>query len=234
MPTQLILAGGGIKSAVAAACCIKPDCSAVFLHVDYGQPSAIAEHRSLIALIPMFPRAILMKLPLSGLETLDRAVVRHDRPGVVHSPETGASAKPPAPLQPNPGLIPLLVSAAVYTAIKVGAGSIISGLSHVAPTEHLGLANGGGDSLRESLYALRVAGEALSPRGRPMTIETPLLDIAYPQIIKLAQRLQVPLQYTWSCAATQSTPCGTCPQCRLREAAFTEALELDPLLATAR
>jgi 7-cyano-7-deazaguanine synthase in queuosine biosynthesis len=171
-----------------------------------------------------------MKLPISGLETLERTTVQHAKPGVVHSPEPAKPAKASAPLQPNAGLIPLLISAATYTAIRCGASSIISGFSHIAPADHLGLAaDQSRDPLRESLYALRVAAEALSTKNRPLAIEAPLLDIAYPQIIKLAKRLDVPLEYTWSCTAAGPEPCGRCPQCRFREASFTEALELDPV-----
>jgi 7-cyano-7-deazaguanine synthase in queuosine biosynthesis len=231
MASQLVLSGGGIKSAVAAACCAKADRPPVFLHVDYGQPSAVSEHRALVALIPFFSQASLLKLPMAGLETLDRMSVQHARAGVVHSP-AGAAPKPSNPLQPNPGLVPLLMSAALYTAFRVGADSIVTGFSHVAPTDHLGLpATDGRDTLREALYAFRVAAESLAPEARPLTIETPLLNIAYPQIVKLADRLQVPLEHTWSCSAPGPAPCSRCRRCQLRETAFAEAVQLDPLLA---
>lgn len=229
MPSQLVLAGGGIKSAVAAACAAKPDQQMVFLHLDYGQPSALAEHRALVALIPAFPQASLIRLPLGGLESLDRTTIKHAKPGVVDSPAL-QQPRQVQPLQPNPALIPLLISAATYAAVRLGASHVVTGFSHLCSTDHLGLpADKDRDSLRETLYALRVSAEALSPRTRPLGIQAPLLDIAYPQIIKLAKRLEVPVEYTWTCTAAGPSPCGKCPQCQIRESAFVEALELDPV-----
>ncbi len=62
------------------------------------------------------------------------------------------------------------------------------------------------------------------PRGaRAIRVETPLIHLTKPQIVRLAQRLKVPTQLTWSCYQGGRRPCGVCDSCRLRARGFQEA-----------
>jgi 7-cyano-7-deazaguanine synthase len=70
--------------------------------------------------------------------------------------------------------------------------------------------------------------------GQPIHIQTPLIDLNKPDIIRLGNRLRVPWQLTWSCYSDgqhQSPPiaCGVCDSCLLRLAAFRELQLTDPL-----
>jgi 7-cyano-7-deazaguanine synthase len=58
---------------------------------------------------------------------------------------------------------------------------------------------------------------------RKIKIETPLIRKTKAQIIRLAVRLGVPLELTWSCYQGGSVPCGRCDSCYYRAKGFKEA-----------
>jgi len=59
-------------------------------------------------------------------------------------------------------------------------------------------------------------------------IETPLIRKTKAQIIRLAVRLGVPLESTWSCYQGGRVPCGRCDSCYYRMKGFKEAGIQDP------
>ena len=59
--------------------------------------------------------------------------------------------------------------------------------------------------------------------GRRIAIKTPLIRKSKAQIVRLAKRLGVPFQWTWSCYAGGSRPCGVCDSCLLRSKGFRQA-----------
>ncbi len=65
--------------------------------------------------------------------------------------------------------------------------------------------------------------------GAGMKIEAPLLKKSKKEIIKLAERLKVPLELTWSCYKGGKRPCGLCDSCVLRAKGFKQAKICDPL-----
>ena len=67
-------------------------------------------------------------------------------------------------------------------------------------------------------------------QGRAISIYTPLLRLNKAQIIRLALRLKVPLELTWSCYNGGSKPCGYCDACLLRQRGFEKLGISDPLL----
>ena len=64
--------------------------------------------------------------------------------------------------------------------------------------------------------------------GKSIRVQTPLLKKSKAQIIRLGRRLGVPFQWTWSCYAGKSKPCGICDSCILRAKGFQQAGVLDP------
>jgi len=54
-------------------------------------------------------------------------------------------------------------------------------------------------------------------KAKKIKIEAPLLYLSKAQIVKLARKLKVPLDLTWSCYKGGKKPCGVCDACRLRE-----------------
>ena len=51
-------------------------------------------------------------------------------------------------------------------------------------------------------------------------ILTPLLKLSKVDIIKLAKKMNVPINQTWSCYQGQSKPCGKCDSCKIRNKAL--------------
>ena len=67
--------------------------------------------------------------------------------------------------------------------------------------------------------------------GTSIAIMSPLIELTKPEVVRLALRLKVPLQYTWSCYGNAKIPCGKCRGCRMRAQAFTAIGARDPLTA---
>jgi len=72
------------------------------------------------------------------------------------------------------------------------------------------------------------AADALN-RGTKMGVSegievlAPLMRLSKTEIVKLAARLKVPFELTWSCYAGGQKPCGHCDSCKLRAKGFREA-----------
>lgn len=65
--------------------------------------------------------------------------------------------------------------------------------------------------------------------SRRMEVVNPLIDYRKSEVLKLAIKLNVPLELTWSCYENAITPCGKCRGCRTRLRAFEEIGVSDPL-----
>lgn len=65
--------------------------------------------------------------------------------------------------------------------------------------------------------------------GRPMEIQTPLIELTKAEIVRKAVELGVPLELTWSCYHGRERACGLCDACQLRLKGFVEAGVTDPL-----
>jgi len=65
--------------------------------------------------------------------------------------------------------------------------------------------------------------------GRPIKIETPLIDKKKSEIIRIGAGLMVPYELTWSCYRGGKSPCFKCDSCILRRKGFEEAGLEDPL-----
>ena len=81
----------------------------------------------------------------------------------------------------------------------------------------------------------KAAGEALNRGTRRgvregIDVLAPLMHLSKADIVRLAVKLQVPLEQTWSCYAGGDKPCGKCDSCKLRAKGFAEAGLKDPAL----
>ena len=73
------------------------------------------------------------------------------------------------------------------------------------------------------------AGTRAGAEGTIIEIVNPLLTCSKTEVLKLAIKLKVPLQLTWSCYENAKTPCGKCRGCRMRSEAFSAVGVIDPL-----
>jgi 7-cyano-7-deazaguanine synthase len=62
----------------------------------------------------------------------------------------------------------------------------------------------------------------------PIGIEAPFSGISKAELLKVGERLGVPLELTWSCYFDGDVHCGRCESCVNRKKAFAEAKIADP------
>lgn len=79
-----------------------------------------------------------------------------------------------------------------------------------------------------------VAIKATAAEKKNIKIETPLQNLSKKEIVLLAKKLNVPLEYTHSCYAGKEKACGVCESCKIRLKAFEEAGIKDPVEYVAR
>ena len=75
-------------------------------------------------------------------------------------------------------------------------------------------------------------GTRSSFEGFEMKIVNPLINYDKIEVLKIALRLKVPLELTWSCYEDSTKPCGICRGCRTRQRAFEAVGVSDPLTST--
>jgi 7-cyano-7-deazaguanine synthase len=114
--------------------------------------------------------------------------------------------------------------AAAY-AETLGAGRIIFG-SNADDAKELPDAR---QNFIQLMNELVKTGTRSGSEGAFIEIVNPLIELSKTEVIKLASKLKVPLQLTWSCYENAKTPCGKCRGCRMRSEAFTAAGMIDPL-----
>lgn len=79
-----------------------------------------------------------------------------------------------------------------------------------------------------------VAIKATAAEKKNIKIETPLQNLSKKEIVLLAKKLNVPLEFTHSCYAGKEKACGVCESCKIRLKAFEEAGIKDPVEYVAR
>lgn len=113
--------------------------------------------------------------------------------------------------------------AAAY-AEEVGASRIVGGHNR----DDLAFFDDVSDEFFAQLQkALRVGSRRL--RARRLRISRPLRRMRKSEVVGLAYRLGVPLEYTWSCHREGDRHCWECEGCRARVESFAQAGVTDPL-----
>lgn len=232
MSSVVVMTGGGIKGATAAAR-EAADHKLILLHVNIGQPSASAELGAVRALAASFPSARLVGVDMPHVLQLKGSPVGD---GVLQSAALPRTSSPWPPRGGMGGLMPVLLSAGVQCALENKANRVVTGLSRLVDNDRLGLSaeDHRPDCCREFLHAFELMIETVLPRGLSVRIEAPLIDIAAGDIIKLACHLQVPLEHTRTCERKSAQPCRQCVSCSTRAQAFLQARKIDPLQASSQ
>ena len=70
--------------------------------------------------------------------------------------------------------------------------------------------------------------------GGEIVIVNPLMRYGKNEVLRLALKLKVPLELTWSCYEDAPIPCGKCRGCLTRQKAFHDVGVEDPLTHTER
>ncbi len=189
------------------------------LIIDYGQRHR-REVRSAQAIAKAAQAAfhlIRIRLPWGGSALTDR---RLPVPKGRSLKEIGRGI----PVTYVPARNTLFLSLALGFAESIGAEAIFIGANFLD-------ASGYPDCRPEYYWVFQrliQRGTKSGVEGRPIRIVTPLIRKTKAQIVRLAMRLKVPLERTWSCYEGRRKPCGRCDSCLLRAKGFEEAGSLDP------
>ena len=77
---------------------------------------------------------------------------------------------------------------------------------------------------------LRYGSKLGTEYGVKLQIDTPIIGLSKPEIVRMGVELGAPLEHTWSCYQGDERPCGGCDSCLLRAKGFEDAGVADPLL----
>lgn len=108
----------------------------------------------------------------------------------------------------------LFYSIASYHAYTRGASRVVVGHNY----EDTGLF----PDVSEDFMGLFNELTRLSLPRAEVRIDSPLIGMSKKEILRLAQRIDVPLELTWSCWRPVDRHCGTCEGCQTRRQLFRE------------
>ena len=217
MKKAVVLLSGGMDSAVTLYMA-KQSYECHVLIFDYGQKASreitCAERIAAEAGCPY--RVMKIDLPWKGSALLDRAS---------EIPEGRISGGGSIPGTYVPARNIIFLSFAVSCAEAVGAEAVFIGAHQLDFSNYPDCRGSFFESFREAVKN----GTKSGSEGRPVRIETPVLNSTKKEIVAAGARLGVPFEHTWSCYKEGEEPCGACESCLLRSKAFYEAGIADPL-----
>ncbi len=212
-PKAIVLLSGGLDSATSAAIALESGYDLIALSFRYGQRHS----RELAASIEL-----VKDLEISEHFILD-----------VNLGSWGGSALtdnqiavPTQGIDPNiipityvPGRNTVFIALALSLAEAKDAQAIYLGINAVDYS-------GYPDCRPEYLAAFERLANLSSKaglEGKAPQLVAPLLTLSKTDIVKKAIELGVPIAKTWSCYQGDSSPCGVCDSCRIRDKALIEA-----------
>ncbi|MBF0504764.1 MAG: 7-cyano-7-deazaguanine synthase QueC [Candidatus Omnitrophica bacterium] len=219
MSKAVILLSGGLDSSTTLyhAAFRGHDCHCLIF--DYGQrhkkeiiqAKAIAQSRGCQSV------CVKISLPWKGSALLDFKMA---------VPQNRALDARGVPVTYVPARNIIFLSFAASYAEAIGARSIFIGANAV---DYSGYPDCRPEFIR-AFQAMLKRGLKSSLEGKNIKVCTPLIHLSKAQIVKLAVKLEVPLELTWSCYNAGAAPCGTCDSCRLRAQGFAQAKIVDSAL----
>ncbi|PSC74888.1 family transcriptional regulator [Micractinium conductrix] len=202
--STVVLVSGGIESAALLSYWCHWDMKERLLpvYIDYGQKNRQEEEHAMLALC----RHLGLELNAINASMVAHQLNMAKPRGRYHDP------------LPHRNL--LLLSLAASFAADTGATNVAICLNR----DHLGTYSSA------SLPFLRTVEALYGTLDPPAQLLMPLLGLRADQIITLGEHVKAPWHLTYSCAEGKATPCGRCPSCERRAAAFDRADVKDTLL----
>lgn len=211
-PKAIVLLSGGLDSSTTLYYAKDRGYDCRCLIFDYGQrhKKEIAYAKAIARLAKCPFEVVQIAMPWKGSALLD------------------AKTKIPTRRNLNAEVIPstyvparniIFLSFAASFAEAAGADRILIGANAV---DYSGYPDCRPDFIR-AYQAMLAKGLKTGAEGKTITIETPLIRLSKAGIVRLAEKLNVPVDKTWSCYQGGAKPCGVCDSCRLRDKGIQEA-----------
>lgn len=212
------LVSGGMDSCVTAAIANEETDQLAFLHVSYGQRTEARERRAFQEIADHYGVKQRLVVSLEHLAKIGGSSLTDTEVAVTSADLSGRGI----PTSYVPFRNAHLLSIATSWAEVIGAGSIYIG----AVAED---SSGYPDCRPEFYDAFQ---HVITLGTRPETkieIRTPVIAMKKSEIVGLGQKLNAPLELSWSCYRESDKACGDCDSCALRLRAFRAAAVTDPI-----
>ncbi|MBI4398832.1 MAG: 7-cyano-7-deazaguanine synthase QueC [Candidatus Omnitrophica bacterium] len=214
MSSCIILFSGGLDSATTLYLAIQKGYQPYALTLDYGQlhRREIRSARFIAKPLGIAHEILKIQMPWKGSALLDKTQTLPKKRSLRQMSRNIPSTYVPARNT-------IFLSLGLSWAEARGAESVWIGANAL---DFSGYPDCRGDYLRAMQKVFRL-GTRRGREGRSIRIEAPLIHKTKAQIIRLATKLGVPLDKTWSCYKGGKQPCGVCDSCLLREKGMKEA-----------
>ena len=214
----VVLLSGGLDSATTLFFAKSKGYKTYGLIFNYGQrhKKEINQAKKIASKASASWQLVNIELPWGGSSLLDRKVkLPKNRNFTSGIPSTYVPAR---------NIIFLSFAASYAESIK--AEAIFIGANVI---DYSGYPDCREDFLKSFQQAVR-KGTKRGVEHKKLRIYAPLIKKNKQQIIRMAKRLKVPLELTWSCYEGGRKPCGVCDSCVLRQQGFIKAKVVDPAL----
>ncbi|MFH2203601.1 MAG: 7-cyano-7-deazaguanine synthase QueC [Elusimicrobiota bacterium] len=216
----VVLLSGGLDSATCLYWAKERGCRLEALAVDYGQRHSRELRSARRVATAAGARFTTLRLRLPWLRGNMLTDTRRPLPDVPLS-RIGRGGIPATYV---PGRNAVFTALGLSLADAVGAEMVVVGANS--------LDYSGYPDCRPAFYqafqSVARTGTRRGAQGKRIRIATPLIHKDKAAIVRLALRLRVPLELTWSCYRGGRRPCGRCDSCKLRVKGFEKAGALDP------
>jgi 7-cyano-7-deazaguanine synthase len=220
----IVLLSGGLDSATAATIALEDGYQAIALSIDYGQrhDRELQAARTVAGKLGITEHhTIEVNLSLWGGSALtDRAIA---------VPQEGIQADI-IPITYVPGRNTVFIAIALSLAEAKQAEAIYLGINAV---DYSGYPDCRPEYL-EAWQKLADLSSKVGIEGHAPRLVAPLVNDSKVDIVRRAIALGVPIADTWSCYQGESSPCGLCDSCRIRDKALIDAGYLELATPTGR
>jgi 7-cyano-7-deazaguanine synthase len=226
----VIILSGGLDSTTCMGMAANEGYDLYPITFDYGQRHRIEldNARQVAAHYGVTDRHKVIELGF--LREFGGSALTDDSIDVPKVSEGDESAESEIPVTYVPGRNLLFLSIAASYAETLGAEAIYIGVNAL---DYSGYPDCRPEFIRKVEDTLAFATK-VGVEGRPIRIETPLVDMTKADIIRKGMRIGVPYALTTSCYNGREEACGECDSCRLRLKGFAEAGERDPVVYAER
>jgi 7-cyano-7-deazaguanine synthase len=212
------LVSGGMDSCVTAAIAAEEVDELAFLHVSYGQRTEKREHRAFEEIADHYGVKKRLVVSLEHLAKIGGSSLTDKEIDVTSANLAGEGI----PTSYVPFRNAHLLSIATSWAEVIQARSIYIG----AVAED---SSGYPDCRPEFYEAFQQAIRVGTKPETHIRIKTPVIALKKSDIVRQGQKLNAPLELTWSCYRESEQACGDCDSCALRLRAFSDAGVADPI-----